>query len=198
MQSQSITVWIELVKQGDDEAARRLWDRCFPELVNLARRRMAGVSRRMEDEEDVALSVLDSFFRAADKGRFPDLNDRHGLWRLLKRIAHRKVVDLVRRTRKRVGEANVIQLGGSSTNDRAGIELVEDIELSADIAIMFNEQVRYLLDRLPDDKARRIAAAKMDGFTNKETALKLDCALRTVERRLAVIRRIWSEEGLGS
>ena len=106
MQSHSVTVWLDQVKQGNDEAARRLWDRYFPDLVKLARRRLAGTPRRMEDEEDVALSVLDSFCRAADKGRFPDLKDRHSLWRLLSRTTHRKVGDLVGRARRKVGEAD--------------------------------------------------------------------------------------------
>ena len=56
----------------------------------------------MADEEDIAGSVMESLLRAAQKGRFPDLADRHDLWRLLLRITVRKVVDLKRReSRKR-------------------------------------------------------------------------------------------------
>ena len=198
MQSHSITVWLNEVKKGNDEAARRLWDRYFPELVKLARRRLAGIPRRMEDEEDVALSALDSFCRAADLGRFPDLNDRQGLWRLLCRIAHRKVVDVVRRTNTKLGEANVRHLESSLAEGGRGVDLVQDTELASDVALMVSEQLRELLAMLPDDELRTIAIARMEGRTNKEIAAQQDCALRTVERRLGYIRAIWKEEGLAS
>ena len=107
--SNSISIWLEKVKHGDDEAARQLWDRYFPCLVRLAQKRLAGVPRRLEDEEDVALSAFESFCRAADQGRFPELHDRHSLWRLLSRIAHRKAVDLVRRTRTGFGDARRVE-----------------------------------------------------------------------------------------
>jgi RNA polymerase sigma factor (sigma-70 family) len=193
MQSDSVTLWLEQVKQGNDEAARRLWDRYFPELVKLARRRLAGIPRRMEDEEDVALSVLDSFCRAADKGRFPDLKDRHSLWRLLSRITHRKVVDLVRRTRTKVGEAHFVHLRGSSTEGPVGVELVEADVINAELAAIVSEQLQQMFEMLPDEELRRIAVAKMEHRTNQEIAAQLDCAIRTVERRLAYIRSIWKE-----
>ena len=110
MNGHSITVWLEEIKQGNDDAARRLWERYFPDLVKLARRALAGVPRRMEDEEDVALSAIDSFCRAADQGRFPNLNDREGLWRLLSRITQRKAIDLIRRAHAKLGDANVARL----------------------------------------------------------------------------------------
>ncbi len=117
--SDSITIWLEEVKHGDEEAARQLWERYFPYLVRLARKRLAGVPRRLEDEEDVALSAFESFCRAADQGRFPEVHDRHSLWRLLSSITHRKAVDLVRRSRTGLGDARVRTgsgLSGSKTS----------------------------------------------------------------------------------
>jgi DNA-directed RNA polymerase specialized sigma24 family protein len=35
---------------------------------------------------------------------------------------------------------------------------------------------------------------KLEGYTNQEIAGKLGCALRTVERTLRLIRRIWNQE----
>ncbi len=193
MQSHSITVWLEQVKCGNDDALRCLWDHFFPELVQLARRRLAGVPRRMEDEEDVALSVFDSFCRAADEGRFPDLNDRHSLWRLLLRMVQHKVIDLVRRTRTKMGEANILHFDGTSTSQPAGVNLIVADEPSAEMIAMVSEQLHLLLQVLPDDEARSIAVAKMENRTNQEIAMHLDCAVRTVERRLSYIRSIWRE-----
>lgn len=85
-----VTLWINSLKTGDDEAAQLIWQRYFDKLVHLARRRLGTMPRRSADEEDVALSAFDSFCRAARDGRCPKLNDRSDLWKLLITITIRK------------------------------------------------------------------------------------------------------------
>jgi hypothetical protein len=63
----------------------------------------------MADEEDVALSALDSFFRGARRGRFSDLADREGLWRLLYQITVHKAVDLTRHEKRQVRGAGRVK-----------------------------------------------------------------------------------------
>jgi DNA-binding CsgD family transcriptional regulator len=46
---------------------------------------------------------------------------------------------------------------------------------------------------LEDDALRTIAVLKMDGHTVDEIAVQLQCARRTVERRLQMIRVRWAE-----
>jgi DNA-directed RNA polymerase specialized sigma24 family protein len=94
---ESVSIWIREVIDGNEDAAQQLWDRYFPDLLRIARNRLRSIPKRMADEEDVALSALNSFFGAAQKGRFPDLADRDSLWRLLSRITQRKAVDVLRR-----------------------------------------------------------------------------------------------------
>jgi DNA-binding CsgD family transcriptional regulator len=36
---------------------------------------------------------------------------------------------------------------------------------------------------------------KLEGYTNDEIAAKLGCARRTVERKLRVIRAVWTAQG---
>jgi RNA polymerase sigma factor (sigma-70 family) len=193
----SITVWLEEVKSGDREAARRLWERYFPLLVRLAHKRLADVPRRLEDEEDVALSVFESFCRAADGGRFPHVTNRESLWRLLCRITHFKAVDLVRRSQAAMGDANV---RGESGFQGSGTSVIQPIaphakvETTADCAAMVADEVQRLLQMLPEEDLRTIAVAKMDGYTNQEIAERLGCAERTIERRLKYIRAIWRKE----
>ena len=57
----SVTRWIGHLKQGSDDAARRLWERYFGQLVRLAHARLRDRPRAAADEEDVALSAFDSF-----------------------------------------------------------------------------------------------------------------------------------------
>ena len=87
----SVTQWISDLKAGDDgEAARRLWDRYFTQLARLAHARLRARNRGAADGEDVALSAFESFFRGAAAGRFPRLEDRDDLWKLLTTIAAQK------------------------------------------------------------------------------------------------------------
>lgn len=196
MDAESISIWLDEVKRGNDEAARRLWERYFPLLVRLARKRLAGVPRRMEDEEDVALSAMDSFCRAADKGRFPHVNNRESLWRLLCRITHRKAVDLVRRSQRGLGDAKVCGesrlAGGADALEQP--TPVRPEAIAADFATMLSAEVHGLLETLPDEELAAIAIAKMEGYTNKEIAARVGRAERTIERRLELIRKIWKRE----
>jgi DNA-directed RNA polymerase specialized sigma24 family protein len=44
------------------------------------------------------------------------------------------------------------------------------------------------------DSLREIALLKLEGHSNQEIANRIECGLRTVERKLQGIRAIWSEE----
>ena len=50
-----------------------------------------------------------------------------------------------------------------------------------------------LLGALSDDTQRHIATWKLEGYSNEEIAKKLGCSLRSVERKLALIRQKWTE-----
>src|SRR5215471_8456034 len=93
----SVTTWIEQLCAGDRAGAQRLWERYFPRLVGLARKKLQGLPRRSADEEDVALSAFDSFCRGAERGCFPRLENRDNLWALLVVITARKAIDLRQR-----------------------------------------------------------------------------------------------------
>ena len=98
--STNVSHWIDLVKAGDSAAANRIWHHYFDRLVRSVRARLYGQNRAVSDEEDIVLSVFDSFYNAAENGRFPDLSDRDDLWRLLLRMSARKVVDKRRHNRR--------------------------------------------------------------------------------------------------
>jgi DNA-directed RNA polymerase specialized sigma24 family protein len=59
------------------------------------------------------------------------------------------------------------------------------------------EEYRNLLERLGDETLRQVALRRMEGYTTDEIADQLDCARRTVSRRLDLIRKIWSETDRG-
>ena len=195
----SVTHWIHEIKDGNQAMAQALWERYFTQLVRVARTRLDGDARRSRDEEDIALSVFDSFCRAAADGRFPNLADRDSLWRLLVRMAARKVIDQRRHEhRQRRGGGNVIgedALVAAGYEENALAQVIGNAP-TPEFAAVVTERFESLLKRLKDDDLRRITMGKMEGYTNDELAEQLGCSLRTVERRLSLVREICRQEFL--
>jgi RNA polymerase sigma factor (sigma-70 family) len=150
----------------------------------------------MAGAEDVALSAFDSFIRAAERGRFPQLSDRDDLWRLLLVITERKAIDLVNyeRRAKRGGKVrHEGPLAGDSTLTPP-LERVASPEPTPEQAAQFADECRRLFDALKDEMLRAVALAKMEGYTNKEIADRLELSEPTIERKLRRIRQTWEKE----
>lgn len=192
---ESVTRWIGDLKQGDDEAARRLWERYFERLTRVARRRMDAMPRREEDEEDVALSVFDVLCRGAAAGRFDVLKTRDDLWRLLVAITAKKVVDRYRhrgRTKRGGGDVRGHSvIGGTDDQELGGFDDFVGQDPSPAFLVMLDERHRELMSLLRDDTLRQVAQLRMEGYTNREIADRLMISLRSVERKLRLIRTEW-------
>ncbi|MEW4528360.1 MAG: sigma-70 family RNA polymerase sigma factor [Maioricimonas sp. JB045] len=192
--STDVTHWINLVKAGDSAAANRIWQRYFDRLVRAIRGRLRGQNRAVSDDEDIVLSVFDSFYDAAAKGRFPDLSDRDDLWQLLLRMASRKVIDKRRhdRRQRRGGRIQVQSLDQANDGDSM-IEVIGD-EPSPEMVLMMQEAVERLFSHLGVGQLREIAGARLEGYSNAEIAERLGCSERTIERRLHLIREKCQQE----
>ena len=190
----SVTLWNQSMKGGDAEAAEKIWRRYFEGLIRLAHARLRGSPRAVADEEDAALSALDSFFQGAARGRYPKLDDRDDLWRLLVVITERKALDQAQRERRQKrGGGKVLGTLGLPDADRPGngIAALAAPEPTPDFAAMVADECRRLLGLLRDDGLRRVAQWKMAGYTNDEIADLLGCSLRSIARKLELIRRDW-------
>lgn len=192
--STDVSHWIDLVKAGDSSAANRIWQHYFDRLVRSVRARMYGQNRAISDEEDVVLSVFDSFYNAAENGRFPDLSDRDDLWRLLLRMSARKVVDKRRhdQRQRRGGNVKVHSLDQTG-DDGSVIEAIGD-EPSPEMVIMMEESVAEFFSHLGVGHLRELAGAKLEGYSNAELAERIGCSERTIERRLHLIREKCQQE----
>jgi DNA-directed RNA polymerase specialized sigma24 family protein len=193
----SVTHWIGLLKAGDHAAAQPLWEAYCRRLVGLARQKLGAAPRQAADEEDVALSAFDSFCRGAKEGRFTQLRDRNDLWQLLVVLTARKALRLARDAcrEKRGGgkvllEGDLVAAGGRGED---GLAQAVGREPTPEFAAQVAEEFQALLDRLTEPDLRAIAVWKMEGYTNEEIAARLGCVPRTVERKLRVIRSIWSK-----
>lgn len=194
---QSVSMWIQDLKQGDEEAAARIWSRYFDRLVRVAGRRLGNAPRRIADEEDVAVSVFNGLCQGAAAGRFEQLHNRDDLWALLVAIAGRKAVDQIRRqtSQKRGGtdlRGESVFQGGAEV--AAGFDGFLQGEPTPEFLAIVEEENARLLDMLRDDTQREIAQLRMAGHSNEEIAAQVGISLRSVVRKLGVIREVWSGE----
>lgn len=194
MHSDSVSTWLTQLKAGDHAAAQPLWERYFGRLVDLAHHKLRHSPRRFADEEDIALSAFASFCRGVGCGRFPQLNDHNDLWRVLVVITARKAVDLIESEgrQKRGGPDRNGQREPQTTEEDV-LDQVIGAEPTPAFAAQVAEECQRLLDRLTEPDLRAVAVLKMEGHSNEEIATQLRCVARTVERKLHIIRSLWSE-----
>jgi RNA polymerase sigma factor (sigma-70 family) len=198
-ESSDVTGIIQRVRTGDEAAAQELWNRYSEQIVEVARRSLKDSSRRVQDEEDVAVIAFKSLLAGMTAGRFPELDHRDQLWRLLVVITTRKAAAVIEKDhRQKRGGGDV--RGDSAVMSRenegsvlGGFDQLESEKVQPDIATVMADQTQQLLASLPDETAQRIAALKIEGFTHQEIADKLDINTRTVERRLKQIRELWQK-----
>ena len=190
----SVTTWLHLLRAGDPAAAQPLWERYYGDLVRLAHTHLTAQVRGAVDPEDVALSAFASFCRGAAEGRFPQLNDRHDLWRLLFTMTLRHAADQARREGAR-------RRGGGSRIDVADLLDLPDADLDqlpGDApdpawAAAVAEEVAALLRDLPGDDLRQLAQLRLEGHTLPEIARQTGRSLRSVERKWALVRQFCLE-----
>jgi RNA polymerase sigma factor (sigma-70 family) len=188
----SITSWILALKAGDVAAAQRLWERYYRRLVGLARARLRATPRAAQDEEDVASVAFDGFVRGVLAHRFPRLDDRDDLWRLLVALTVRRAIDLrLREGRDRRGGGRARPLSDVSDDELAA---ACGSEPSPELAAQMVDELNALMTRLPDSLLRTVAQKKLEGYTNAEIAAGLGCSLATVERKLQRIRDTWADD----
>ncbi|MBL8901113.1 MAG: hypothetical protein JNM84_26030 [Planctomycetes bacterium] len=180
----SITAWLAALKSGDESAAERLWERCFQQIRDRAQQRLGAAGVRDVDGEDIAQSALHALYAGARDGRFPKLDRREDLWRLLFTIAARKSSNAVRRDARRS------EVGESALHGALAAEQQLDLEdpRAFETSMLACEE---LIQKL-ESKLRDIAYLKLQGFTNEEIAARQERSVKTIERYLQMIRSAWS------
>jgi RNA polymerase sigma factor (sigma-70 family) len=181
-----------------DMAADRIWQRYFRALLSLARRNLDRRARHRADEEDVLQSMFRSFCARQARGDF-HLADRDELWKLLVTITLRKARNTVKAQRRdsrdveRERSADKTVRCGSSSSFWE-LEQMDAAGPSPFEAALLNEALERRLESLADFTLRQIALWRLEGYSNREIAEKLDCTERSIERKLERIRSKWSTD----
>lgn len=192
----SVSLWIEELKDGKHTAQQEVWNRYFDRLIRLVQRRFGDAPRRVADEEDIAVSVFDSIYDGAANGRFDKLKNRDDLWKLLVAISSMKITDQIRRqTAKKRGGTDVRGesiLVDKNADEVGGFDRFLAIDPTPDFLLIMDEQRDVLFEALPDESQRLVAKHRLDGYTNEEIVERTGISLRSVERKLKVVRDTWS------
>jgi len=192
---QPVVNWMNQLRDGNSVAAQQLWQTYYHQLVVLARRKLDGRVRLGADEEDVALSAINSFCRAVQAGRYPQIEDPGNLWKLLMKITLHKVFHLLRNEhcQKRGGERRQLESMGKADQESVLSQLAGP-EPSPQLAAQFAEQYEHLMAKLPNATLTEITVLRMEGYSNSEIAARLGKSERTIERKLNLVRQIWESD----
>lgn len=201
----SVTEWLNVIKSGDADASQKLWERYVGQVVRIAHRRLGGRPRRAADEHDIAQEVFASFFRCAEEGRFARLDDRNDFWQVLVLLTDRKAKELLRREladKRGAGDvrgesALYGNLGGDRTASAGGLSNVAALEPTPESV----DSIIGLLERsmlhVPSEDLRPLLLDKLMGYSDREIATRREISLRSVERKLQIIRRLLMREADG-
>lgn len=188
--SGSVSYWFQRLKAGDESAIERLWSRYSPRLQRIACSALGGSSRSVADEDDVITQAFSAFTRRAAGGAYGSLRTRDEMWRLLVVVTRSyawkqaRFLDRIKRGRGRTSVGDVNQV----------LSQIASRTLPADSKAELQETLALLLEKLGDEELRHIVIGRLHGKTSGELATELDRSVRTVERRIEVIRETWHQE----
>jgi RNA polymerase sigma-70 factor, ECF subfamily len=196
----SVTQLLNRLRSEDnqirDEAAALIWERYCGSLLELACRHLDQRLRRRIGGDDIVQATFKSFFLRQQRGEYT-LANRDDLLRLLvqmtlfktRRSATRE--GRKRRDYRRDQTASTLDAGPVDEEVQLG-EPMQQGAPTPDEAAALADEAECRLRQLPDD-LRRIALWKLEGYTHAEIAAlpEMTCTVRTVERKLRLIREAW-------
>ena len=149
----------------------------------------------MVDEEDVVQNAFENFFRQVQEDRFPKLDDRNDLWQILCMLVDRRAKDQIAKLNTMKGGGKLVH-GDSINIDPSRGPVIENVAIQPTDkqGAEFMDSFEHRLKQLDTDAHRKVALAKLELKTNQEIADELEMSLRSVERRLADIRKAWKAE----
>jgi RNA polymerase sigma factor (sigma-70 family) len=181
---------LNLLRAGDERAAREVFDTYVNSLLRLARTRISQRLASRVDPEDIVQSVFRTFFSRVKAGEF-SIEEQDDLGKLLVSITVRKALRQVERhTAAKRDFAQECNLG--ATLDVAGLRAPEP---SPETVVAFVDQLEHFLASLrPQD--REVLEMRLEGYRTQEIAHKLGTSDRHVRRVLEHIRSVIQQEDL--
>lgn len=170
-------------KDGSDASTpEAVFARYSKRLVELAQRNLSARLRCRVDGEDIAQSVLRTFFRRSELGEFT-IDASTDLWKLLVKITLNKVHNQARRHQ---AEKRNLDREQTCENDLEMAYFISREPNPADAAKLV-DQLERLLRGLPEAH-REIFGLIVQGYSRTEAAEQLKVSRMTVHRVLDLLR----------
>ncbi len=192
--SHSVTQFIQAVQSRNDSVAQQeIFRRSWPRLVPMISKRLNRKYCGMADEEDVALSAMNSFFEGARNNEFSKLENRDDFWSLLLTIAYRKACKHPRHEKaEKRGGGNVVNEAALAMKQSESF--VSPLEKESqpseeEIALRVDE----MMEDLQDPVARQVVVLRLQGCTDAEIAVKLRCSEAKIRRKRELVKENWSK-----
>jgi len=184
------------LNQGDQDAARQVYERYSQRLVALASQRLDKRLGAKVDPESVMQSVMQSFFDGQAKEEYV-IDSWAALYGLLSKVTVRKALNRNRLHRQRKRNERLDAQG----NERPAPVAFEDFQAAcrepgpAQLAEL-RDLIESGLGKLnPTD--RKIIESFLDTGSSEETALLFGVSTRTVQRVVKMFREYLEGMGLG-
>jgi len=194
--NESFEELLDAMQKGEDWAFDMFFKSHYERLVQFAKKKIGSFPLRTFDEEDVALSAINSLFNCLRENRFEAQNSIE-LWQILIAITKNKLIN--RREREHAQKRGGGKVRGDSIWTQAGDNNIFHEQpdtrqnKTPDAQVELLETTDWLFQQLEDDKTREVARLLLEGYRINDIAEKLNCVRRTIERRIVYIRKMWGE-----
>lgn len=172
-------------RDGDQEAARLLFEQYARQLTLLARKHLSRKLGGRLDGEDIVQSVFRTFFRRSAQGEFR-IDASLDLWHLLAKITLAKVRSQARR--HTAGMRNVHAEARRFQDEADWLPAAIAAGPSPEAAAILVDQIEVLLAGLPEVYAD-ILGLCLDGHSKTQIAAQVGVARQTVHRALNLLRQ---------
>ena len=185
----SITELFCQLRDGDSSSASELWKRYFPRLLSLARRVLAGKELPV-GAEDAVQTAFFHFVQRIERGQIDGDVHRDEIWKLLSMMT-------AQRARKQQRSEQTAKRGSGTTKRECDLAPFDAAsprleELFGSLAPPESDLIcEELINCLPND-LREVAVLRLSGYTNREIKDILGYPLRSIERRVQLIRMLWT------
>ena len=194
----SVTRDLHDLRAGSQSATGRIVKRYWGRLQGLVRPRVRWYGRPAisVDEEDVANAALNSVVKRLEQGKYPDIVDQDGLWRMLAKFAVRKANRVVK---KWTGHPSVQSLSAASG--------FPDPSRSPSSRVATAEARDRLIDAIKAYQPPRSGHPSVEQLVQlahflsedhdiPEIAKRLEVAHCTIYRWIDLVRKIGEQQGI--
>ena len=187
----TISFWVRELQTGNRAAASVLWERYKIPLTQFGRSLLDSRVRRTFDENDFASVSFHRFLQVLERGTTREIQSREQAWRLLSKIAKNLMLDEVdaQQAQKRGGG----KIHGDSLFFSREWGQEEGLWGTAieESCLIDTEEFHQFLDGLGDATLKAIALALFQGVPKAVIASSSSVSVRTVERKLVLLKRLW-------